>query len=346
MVSDKNDARHFADTTLEQMRRQAVRMAQNAMRIKQISELLGVHRNTVGRWLRTYQSEGNKGLKARGRGVAKGSNRTLGAEQEALVHRCLQEKTPEQFRFEFALWTRPAVQELIEYLCGVRMPIRTVGEYLKRWGFTVQRPLTRAYEQCPQAVQRWLDQTYPAIEARAKTEGAQIHWGDETGVRNHCQHERGYAPRGRTPVRERAAKRFGTNIISSVTNRGKLRFMGYEENFTAEVFIRFLRRLIEDTDAKVFLIVDNLRVHHARKVREWVAARRDRIELFYLPAYSPELNPDEYLNNDLKGGIRRMPPARECGELKNQVHSHMRMLQRRPSRVQAYFRHAKIRYAA
>ena len=346
MVSPKNDARHFSDQTLEQMRQQAVRMEAQGQSQQQIAQWLVVHRNTVSRWLKAIAEGGAEGLRAKTRGVAPGSRRSLEPEQEALIQRCLLEKTPDQFRFEFALWTRPAVQELIEYLCGVRMPIRTEGTYLKRWGFTVQKPLTRAYEQCPQMVQRWLDESYPKIAARAEAEGAEIHWGDETGVRNHCQHERGYAPRGATPVRERMAKRFSTNIISSVTNRGKLRFMGYEGSFTAKTFIRFLRRLIEDTEPKVFLIVDNLRVHHAKLVREWAERHRERIELFYLPAYTPELNPDEYLNNDLKGGIRRNPAARDVNELKAQVHSHMRMLQKRPHRVAAYFRHPKIRYAA
>lgn len=347
MVTKRNDARHFGDETLEQLRQQAVRMAERGHSRKEIAELMGIHRNTVGRWLAAYRHEGEAGLAARRRGVSEGTNRSLTGEQEALVQRCLQEKTPEQYRFEFALWTREAVQELIEYLCGVRMPIRTVGEYLKRWGFTPQRPLKRAYEQCPKALQQWLDHTYPAIEARARAEGAEIHWADETGVRNHCQHERGYAPRGQTPVIDRSAKRFATNLISSVTNRGKLRFMGYEGSFTAPVFIRFLRRLIEDTgERKVFVIVDNLRVHHAKKVQRWVAEHRERIELFFLPAYAPELNPDEYLNNDLKGGIRRAPPARDADELKDQVHSHLRSVQKRPAHVRAYFRHPKIRYAA
>lgn len=141
-------------------------MVQNAMNSKQIAEMVGVHCNTVGRCLSTYERKGRKELQAIRRSVTKGSNHTLDAEQEARMGRCLQEKTPEQFRFEFALWTRSAVQKLIEYLCGMRMPIRTVGEYLKRWGFTVQRPLTRGYEPCLQAVQRWLDQNDPTIVGR------------------------------------------------------------------------------------------------------------------------------------------------------------------------------------
>ena len=184
--------------------------------------------------------------------------------------------------------------------------------YLQRWGMTPQKPLARARERQPAAIAAWLEKHYPAIARRAKAEGAAIYWGDETGITNQDQIGRSYAPRGQTPVVRRTAKRITQSMISAVSNRGLMRFMLYEGALNADRFIAFLRRLSKDAGQKVFLIVDNLKVHHAAKVTTWVAAHAHEIELFYLPAYAPDHNPDEYLNNDLKQKLRQQPqPAIE-----------------------------------
>ncbi len=254
---------------------------------------------------------------------------------------------PDQLKLNFALWTRAAVRELIQKHCGFLMPVRTVGEYLKRWGYTPQRPLKRAYQQNPKVVQRWLDEDYPLIAKRAKAEKAEIQWADEAGVRSDNHSGRSFAPAGKTPVRLVSGSRFSTNMISSVTNRGKLRFMLYKETMTAQVFIRFLDRLVRGAKGKkIFLILDNLRVHHSKKVAAWVEARKEQIELFFLPAYAPELNPDEYLNGDLKQQLKTGRAARTQDELEGRVRSILRDIQRQPDRVASYFRHPKISYAA
>ncbi len=226
------------------------------------------------------------------------------------------------------------------------MPIRTVGEYLKRWGFTPQKPLKKAYEQNPKAVQKWKEEEYPAIHKRAKGEGAEIHWGDETGIRSDCQHGRGYAPRGKTPVQRIPAKRSSTNLISTVTNQGKVRFMGYRGSMNAEVLIEFFKQLLKEANQKIFLILDNLRVHHAKVVKAWLEKHTDQIELFFLPSYSPELNPDEYLNCDLKAGVHSKVSAKTQEALEKNVFEHMKMLQESPERVRKYFQHPSIAYAA
>ena len=256
------------------------------------------------------------------------------------------DKTPDQLKLRFALWTRMAVQQIIQQECGVKVAVRTVGEYLKRWGFTPQKPLRNAYEQKPEAVDLWLKKDYPDIVVRAKKENAEIHWGDETGVRSDSQHGRGYAPKGKTPVIRISARRTSLNMLSAITNQGKVRFKVFDGNMNSEVLIDFMKRLIKDAARKVYLILDNLRVHHAKVVRAWLDEHPDEIEVFYLPAYSPELNPDEYLNCDLKAGVHSRPPARTNKDLKDKVVSHMRMLQKKPNRVQSYFRHPKINYAA
>lgn len=343
---EKDDARRLSQQSQEQLRKQAIRLKRKGTSFVDIAEILGVHRNAVSGWWRIYETKGAKGLQAAKRGRKKGEKRTLTDEQENNLQQMLCDKTPDQLKLTFALWTRQAVQELIKIQCGITMPIRTVGEYLKRWGFTPQKPLKQAYEQRPPEVQRWLKEEYPKIARRVKDENGEIHWGDETGLRSDSQHGRSYAPKGKTPVIRLSAKRVSINMISTVTNQGKVRFMIYKETMTAPVLIKFMKRLIKDVDRKVFLILDNLRTHHSKKVKAWLQEHTDEIEVFYLPSYSPELNPDEYLNCDLKAGVHSRPPARDYKGLAKRVSSHMRKLQKLPERVMKYFKHPKIAYAA
>tara|TARA_R110000772_G_scaffold103600_1_gene204578 strand:+ start:1171 stop:2205 length:1035 start_codon:yes stop_codon:yes gene_type:complete len=341
------DARTLPAAAQEEKRKQAVRMWKTGRYThREIGEQVGVHYLTVGRWIKKYQDGGTKALQARTRGRREGSGRRMTQEQETMIQKQLIDKTPDQLKLRYALWTREAVQQLIQQVTGLKLAIRTVGEYLKRWGFTVQKPKKKAYEQRPAEVQRWLDEEYPSIHARAKAENAEIYWGDETGLRNDCQHTRGYAPRGQTPVIRLNAKRESINLISAVTNQGKVRFRFFDGTMNAELLIDFMKRLIKDAQRKVFLILDNLRVHHARKVKAWLAEHEDEIEVFYLPAYSPELNPDEYLNCDLKAGVHSGQPARNKKELKSKAMSHLRKLQKLPGRVAKYFEAEFIRYAA
>jgi transposase len=257
----------------------------------------------------------------------------------------LVDKAPNQLKLPFALWTRKAVQEAIMQHHGVKLPIRTVGEYLSRWGFTPQKPVKRAYEQQPEQVRKWLDEEYPHIARRAGKEKAEILWGDETGISSQDNRGRGYAPKGQTPVVYGPGKRFSTSMTSAISNKGLLRFMVYEGALQTETFLDFLKRLIKDNDRKVFLIVDNLRVHHAAKVREWVEAHREGIEIFFLPPYSPEHNPDEYLNHDVKTHVRQNPTPRSGTELKNGLRSYMRRLQRKTDKIARFFEHDSVRYA-
>ena len=341
-MEEKKDARSFPREVLEEKRRQAHQLRKRGMTRAEIGEIVGVHADTVGRWLKLSSRQ----LKVNRGGRKKGEGRHLTQAQEDRVRKLITDKVPDQVKLNYALWTRKAVMELIEQETGIRMPIRTVGEYLKRWGFTPQKPVKRAYEQNPKAVQRWLDEDYPAIKAKAKEEKAEIYWGDETGVRSDGQHERGYAPKGKTPVIRLNAKRTSTNMISAITNQGKVRFRVFEGSMNADILIDFCKRLIKSSRRKVYLILDNLRVHHAKVFKRWLSEHEDEIEVFYLPSYSPELNPDEYLNCDLKAGVHSGRPARDKKQLKKKVISHMRMLQKKPARVAKCFEHRKICYAA
>ena len=343
---DRIEVSKCSQEVQQQLRDQFIRLRQKGWKLRAISDAIGVCHSTVRNWSRDYKNGGGKALKIKIRGRKEGEKRTLGQEQEDQIQKAVRDKCPEQLKLPFALWTRKAIQQLIKRLFSIDMPIRTVGEYLKRWGYTPQKPLRRAYEQNPKAVQKWLEEEYPAIEQRAKKEKAEIHWGDETGLRNDSQYGRSYAPRGKTPAVLLPARREHISLISTITNQGKVRFMVYENAMNADMLIKFLKRLIKDTDRKVFLILDNLRVHHSKVVREWLESHQGEIELFFLPSYSPELNPDEYLNCDLKTGVHSGIPARTSSQLKAKAISHLRKLQKLPARVKKYFRHPKIAYAA
>jgi len=324
------DKRKLSIETKYELRKQIVRLKQSGRPTVEIVEITGLRSQSINRIWRSFQAGGQEAIRMRPQGRRVGEKRRLTLEQEMRLQRLMVDKTPEQLRFKFALWTRRAVKEVIFRDFRVDVPLRTISHYLKRWGFTVQKPTVRAYEQNPKAVSQWLTETYPSIQRQAKEEGGEIHWGDETGVEASDYARSGYAPKGRTPVVYTAgnSKKTRVNMISSITNQGQVRFMLYEDKMTSEVFLKFLYRLVKDAKKKVFLIVDNLRVHHSRAVSDWLSKEenRSRLELFFLPSYSPELNPDERLNSDLKGLIRSGPLAFTKDQVKHKIRSGMKII--------------------
>jgi transposase len=342
----ERDGRSIPDAALEVLRERAVAMHEAGSSQLAIASALGVHKNTVHRWLKGWRVAGAGALKAKKRGRRHEAKRLLDAERAAEVQRLMIGHCPDQLELPFALWGREAVRDLVRARFGVRLALRTVSDYLRRWGFTPQRPVKRALERQDAAIQAWLAEHYPKIAARAKAEGAVIHWGDETGLSNQPVYGRSFAPKGKTPVLRRPAQRHTLSMISAVTNRGTLRFMLYEGALNAALFLAFLQRLVRSAAGKVFLIVDNLKVHKAGKVQAWVAQHRDKIELVFLPAYAPEHNPDEFLHSDLKQHLGRRPAAKDEAGLESRLRGYLRRLQRQPARVRAFFQAPTTRYAA
>jgi len=343
---EKRDARKLKISAQQELRERGVKMREQGMDYKDIGQILDVHHTTVSTWYAKYKRDGKDGIKIKTRGRKEGDKKTLSPSQEAQIIKRLIDTTPKQLKFKYVLWTREAVKKLIKHDYDIEMPISTVGKYLQRWEFTSQVPIKRAYERNDKAVQTWLEDTYPQIEKQSKEENAEIQWADETACVSLPSIIKGYAPKGKTPVMEHTAKRFKINMISSITNRGKLRFMIYEQNMDASVFITFLERLIESSQKKVFLILDNLRIHHAKLVKAWVEEHKEKIALFYLPAYSPDLNPDEYLNNDFKRNVNAKHIPINKKELAQNTENFMSMLSKDSQRVANYFKHEKIAYAA
>jgi len=308
------------------------------------ARVFGVSRQAIHNWMRQVEGSGLRALRARARGRPRRSR--LAPHEAALVVRTILGRCPDQLRFPFALWTRPAVQMLLSERFGLEVSVWTVGRYLQRWGLTPQKPLRRAFEQNPEAVRRWLEEEYPAIRAEAKRRGAEIHWGDEMGLRSDHQAGRSYGRRGQTPVIPGTGQRFRCNVLSTLTNRGQLAFMVFRDKFNGAVFLRFLRRLLRHTARPVFLIVDRHPVHRSALVQKWLEDHRQEIRLFFLPGYSPELNPDEYLNQDVKtNAVGRQRPHNQDLMIRS-VRSYLRSTQRRPELVRRYFDAPEVQYAA
>jgi transposase len=315
--------------------------------VDEITQLVSAGRTTVYNVVQAFKAGGNAWLKLDKPGRKLGEKRQLLAEQEVHIQRCICTKRPEQMKMDFCLWSRHAVRALIEQECGLLLPIRTVGEYLKRWGYTPQRPIKRAYEQRPEAVKAWLDEQYPEIAKQAKAQGAEIHWIDETAVVNTEVRARGYAPKQQTPVAFTVGgTRHKLSMISAVTNQGKARWMIIDEAFNADKLIEFFQALIKDTQHKVFVIMDNLRVHHSKPVKAWLAEHEAQIKAFYLPSYSPELNPDERLNADLKQSLGSKVQHRTKDKLRKATEAHMNQIEQNPQRVKSYFQDPIVKYAA
>ena len=340
------DARQLSDEVLEALRLRALRGCEMGMTEGEVAAMLGVARETVSRWWSAYCEGGVDGLPGGRTGRPLGSGRTLTDEQGEHLQRLIDRYSPEELGIAAPLWSRDAVRELIHKEYGFWMPVRTVGEYLKRWGYTAKRPSRKAKGQDPEEVQQWLEETYPKIEARAQQEHGIILFCDETGVEaDHCP-RLGYSREGERATMKVPDSHIRVNLISAISNDGDLFFMTYTGSMNATRFISFLQRLPLDTQCKIFLIVDRLSAHDADKVHQWLEPRQNLIEMFLMPRRAPELNPDEYLNNDLKGNVHNAGLPNNEQQLQSNLDSFLRLLLDLPGRVMNYFQHPSTLYAA
>ena len=340
------DARSLPSEAQAELRRTAVRLVAEGRSKTEVAGLLGVARETVGRWVKAHGVGGDRALDARRRGRRPGHTR-LGEAEQRRVAALVAGRNPDQLRLPGFLWTRALVAELIARELGVVVSEETVGRYLRAWGMSPQKPMRRAYEQSDEAVRRWLEVDYPQIVKRARRQRAEILWADESGLRSDHSAGRTWAPVGKTPVTKGTGQRFSANMIAAISNTGTLRFRVFEQRFTGAVFLDFLKRLVKDAQGrKVMLIVDGHPAHRARTVRDWVAANAQLIELHFLPGYSPELNPTECLNQDVKtNAVGKRRPI-NVSQLKADVRRFLRSCQRRPAKVARYFHERHVRYAA
>ena len=349
------DARSLAPRDQEDLRRKVVHaVVEDGISKSEAARVHKVSRFSVIQWVQEYESGGVNALKAQKRGRPKEPS-LLKPHQCATIVKLISNSTPDQLQLDFMLWTREAVIELVRRRCGVKVSLSTVGRFLKSWGMTPQKPIRRAYERDDKKVDRWLEEEFPAIRDRARRENAEIYWGDQAGFRSDDQRGRSYSRRGVTPVVLGTGKRFRCNAMTALTNRGHLSFMVFKASFTASVMVKFAARLVKhhgqtkrrraEKQGKVFLILDGHPVHKSRVFRKWLAENAERFEVFFLPGYSPELNPAEYLNHDTKAAVCKSRPGDE-EEQRYAVRSHLARRKAERTTVANMFQHPSVRYAA
>jgi len=341
----KSDFRNLSQKTQDEIRKRAVKEVLSGESQTKTGKKYGVSRSTVCIWVNNFKKKGSKTLISKKRGTHK--NPKLKPFQGYVIKKLIKDKHPEQLKLPFVLWTRESVRDLIKKKFQITVSLTTVGRYLKKWGFTSQKPAKRALERDDKAVQKWLDTEYPKIKKKAKKQKAEIFWGDETGLRSDHQSGKTYGIKGQTPVVKISAKRFSSNIISAINNKGKFFFSVFNHKFNNTMFIRFLKLLIKNQKGvKIFLIVDNYSVHKSNMVTKFIEKNNKYIEIFFLPTYSPELNPDEYFNQDLKSNVFKTKRPKNKNEQTSMIRTKLRSIQKTPQKVINYFKAESVKYAA
>ncbi|MCU0305461.1 MAG: IS630 family transposase [Thermoanaerobaculales bacterium] len=336
------DGRRLSHKVREEIRIRAVTRVEAGESPEDVVKALGFHRSRIYEWLAAYREGGIEALRTR---PIPGRPRKLDGKQLKRIYELVTRKNPLQLKFEFALWTRGMVRELIRREYGVKLSEVSVGRLLHKLGLTPQRPIRRAYQQDEEAVERWKTEEYPEIQKAAKRAKATIYFGDEASVRSDYHSGTTWAPKGRTPVVESTGARFTLNLISAVSAKGLLRFMTVEGRLTAAAFIGFLNRLIHNAENPIFLIVDRHPVHRSATVRDFVESTEGRLRLFFLPSYSPDLNPDELVWNHLKRHKVGKSHFKGPNQMRAVVMKYMRSLQRAPIVIRGFFKAPRVRYA-
>lgn len=335
------DGRKISHEALEELRIRAVKMVLDGQSPEIVIQGLGMSRGCIYKWLSAYNEGGFEALRAK---KLLGRPPVLSPSQMRWLFRIVK-KDPRQLLFSFALWTSKMLGIALYRKCGVRVSKATMCRVLHRMGLTPQKPLHRAFQQRPKVVEKWLKEEFPAIQAEAKRIGASIFFGDEAGVSSHHHGGTTWSPEGKTPVVSTTGAQFKVSMISAVSSRGDMRFMVVDKTIRAPEFCTFLQRLMVNAKAPIFLVLDNLKVHTSPRVKKLVESMKGLLRLFFLPPYSPHLNPDELVWNELKGKMGRSAPGNKA-ELKTQVHDFMREIQRDRAKVSRYFQEPSVKYAA
>jgi transposase len=340
------DARQLSDDALQILRLRALRGIELGFSEVDLAQLLGVRHETISRWWTSYCADGLDSLPGGRTGRPLGSGRSLSDPQADRIKELIDNHSPADLGIAHALWTRRAVRDLVRKEFAIELAERTVGQYLRRWGYTSKKPERHSRKQRPDEVEQWLEETYPAIEKLAVEEDGEILWTDEVGVDADHHPGCGYAREGTRATMEVPGPHIRVNQITAVSNEGMVRFMTYKGSLNAAVFLMFLNKLIAGATRKIFLIADRLQAHKTPEVMAWIEAHKDRIEVYYLPPYSPERNPVEYLNNDMKGEVNKAGLPEDRSALHARVLAFMNHLAGVPRHVVSYFLHPQVQYAA
>jgi transposase len=339
----KDDARKLDHKTLEELRIRAVSRVQSGESPEVVSKAIGINRTTIYDWLAKYRNGGWDALRSR---PTPGAAPKIDGKKMEWIFKVVSQKNPQQLKFEFALWTREMVQQLIQDKFNIKLSLKAVGRLLSQLGLTCQKPLYRAIQRDESLVKKWVKKIFPDIKRRAKQEGADIFFGDAASIRSDHHAGKTWGIKGKTPVVVSTGARFSFSLLSAVSGRGLMRFMVTEGGVNSDVFITFLKRLVANAKRKIFLIVDNGPSHVSKKTKAFVASIKEKLELFYLPPYSPDLNPDELVWNHLKTNTVGRSIVKDKSDFKRQVRKSMKLLQNDKEKVRSFFKKKSLKYAA
>lgn len=341
----KRDGRRLDHQTLEAIRLMAVERVREGERPSEVIEAYGFNRTTIYKWINAARRRG-VGMKALRSTPATGRPRSLTLAQEKQVFRWVNGRDPRQYGLDFGLWTRAVVAELIEKKFAVRLGLTAVGELLAKLGLTPQKPLQRAYQRDPEAIERWRRETYPAIARRAKARKAEIYFWDESGFRADTVHGKTWGVRGHTPVVIRPGQRQSFSAASAVNANGAFWFCTYAGALNAELFIELLGQMMRYRRKPVHLVLDSLPAHKKATVREYVVSTKGKLTLHFLPGYAPDLNPDEMVWSHVKStGVARSP-LRKGEKLRDKIEQQLAALRRMPALVRSFFQAPSVAYIA
>lgn len=339
----KIDGRKISRKELENIRIKTVKRVQSGETPTEVAKDMGLGTNRVFEYLARYRSGGWDALKAR---RATGRPKKITAKQIKWLYKVITEKDPTQLKFPFALWTRGLIQKALKQKWNLNLSLPSIGRLLKQLGLSWQKPLKKAYQQDPEKVRKWLKNQFPYIKRKAKESGASIYFSDESGLRSDHQSGKTWAPIGETPTVKVTGQRFSLNVISAISNRGDIKFKLIEGRFTAKVFVDFCKQLIKDVKRKIFLIVDGHPAHKAKMVSKFIQSTKGQLSLYFLPPYSPDLNPDEFVWNDIKNNSIKRKHIHTKDDLKSAAISRLRHLQKKPDKVRSFFLAETTKYAA
>lgn len=342
LIKKKLDGRTLSHSQSEYIRIQSVKKVRiEGKSPEEVIKTFGLHRTNIYKWLRQYDAYGFDGLKS---SKSLGPTPKLSTKQESQLAKLLL-KNPLQLKFDYALWTIDMITELIHQKFDVTYSKVQVGRLMKKLGLSRQRPLERAIQQNPEKVTEWLNKQYPAIKKEAKKHGREIYFSDEAGFHATAQYGSTWAPKGKTPIIKTSGKREKVNVISAINNQGKLRFMLYDKNFNSAIFIQFLKRLMRNQKKPITLIVDGHKSHFTSVVKEYITSTKGMLKMYQLPAYSPELNPDELVWNNAKQKVSKAKHTPSKKIFSEKVKDVMTDIQKNKKLNKAFFSEPNVAYA-
>jgi transposase len=339
----KTDARKLDHQTLEDMRIRAVKAVQGGKSPEDVAVVFDVHRTALYKWLALYRNGGWGALKSK---PTPGAKPKIDGKKMEWLFNVVTQKNPQQMKFEFALWTREMIQKLIKDKFKIQLSLKAVGRLLAQLGLTCQKPLYKAIQKNESLVKKWLKEIYPQIKSRSKKEKADIYFGDAAHIRSDHHSGRTWGIKGETPVVTSTGARFSFSLISAISARGLMRFMVREGGVNSTVFIEFLKRLISGAQRKIFLIVDGGSAHKSKMTKAFIESVKEKLELFILPPYSPDLNPDELVWNHLKNHTVGRSTVTDKSDFKKQVTKSMKSLQNNKSKIRSFYQKKSLKYAA